>query len=378
MSQIWPAIDPDGLTEYSVVFSDRSLNHMSAAFRGVMTGLHAQLTQVYNAHSCVFVPGGGTYAMEAVARQFATGEKVLVVRNGWFSFRWTQIFDTGSIPSHAEVACATPDSDAADQQFSPVAADVLAQRIREERPALVVAPHVETSAGMILPDETLATLGAAARDVGALFVLDCIASGAMWVDMEALGIDVLLTAPQKGWSSTPCAGIVLLSERAEARLAETQSSSFSLDLAKWHSIMAAYLAGGHAYHATMPTDGLATLHATVQQMSEVGFPTLRERQQALGDRVRRLLEAHGFKSVAAPGFQAPSVIVSHTTRDDIKNGAAFAAAGLQVAGGVPLRCGESDAFKTFRIGLFGLDKLQDPDRTVALLEAALQRIAPVD
>lgn len=374
MSQICPSIDPDGLTEYSVVFSDRSLNHMSLAFRSVMTGLHAGLTGVYGAAACVLVPGGGTFAMESVARQFATGERVLVVRNGWFSFRWTQIFERGVAPAHAEVASACPDSDAADQQFSPVPAAEVADRIRADRPRVVVAPHVETSAGMVLPDDYIATIAAAAHEVGAIFVLDCVASGALWVDMAALGVDVLITAPQKGWTSTPCAGVVMLSERGLARLAETESDSFALDLKKWHGVMGAYLAGGHAYHATMPTDGLASFYATFREMEAAGFDVLKARQAELGERVRALLESHGFKSVAADGFRSPTVVVSHTTRDDIKNGAAFAAAGLQVAGGVPLRCGESSAFKTFRIGLFGLDKLLDVDRAVDLLAAGLQRL----
>jgi aspartate aminotransferase-like enzyme len=374
MSTIYPKIDPDGLLEYSVVFTDRSMNHMSLAFQDVMRGLHIGLTSVYKASSCVLVPGGGTFAMESVARQFAKDQKVLVVRNGWFSFRWTQIFDQGVTPAHTEVAKARPDTGAADQQFSPVPVEEVCAQIRAEKPNLVVAPHVETSAGMLLPDRYIRALTEATHEVGALFVLDCVAAGALWADMEQLGIDVLITAPQKGWTSTPCAGVVMLSERALSRLETTTSDSFTLDLKKWHSIMGAYLGGGHAYHATMPTDGLATFLETYNEMAGVGFEALKTRQIELGSQVRKLMESYGFKSLAAEGFKSPTVVVSHTDRADFKNGSAFAAAGLQIAAGVPLECGESAAFQTFRIGLFGMDKLMNMDRTISLLDDALEKI----
>lgn len=375
MSKIHPTIDPQGLIEYSVVFTDRSLNHMSHSFQSVMRGLHAGLNSVYHAASCVLIPGGGTFAMEAVARQFAANQSVLVIRNGWFSYRWTQIFDQGVRPSHAEVACALPDSPAPDQQFAPVPVEQVCQHIRQQRPALVVAPHVETSAGLLLTDIYIQAIAKAAHEVDALLVLDCVAAGALWLNMEALGVDVLITAPQKGWSSTPCAGVVMLSDRATARLAETTSDSFALDLKKWHGIMGAYLNGGHAYHATLPTDGLAQFYATFQEMAEIGFDVLKARQIELGAAVRLMIEGHGFKSLAAPGYQSPTVVVSHTTRDDIKTGAALAAEGIQVAAGVPLECGESDAFKTFRVGLFGIDKLMHPERTVSILDEALSRVS---
>ncbi len=374
MSAIYPKIDPNGLLEYSVVFTDRSMNSMSQAFQGVMRGLHEGLTSVYNAPSCVLVPGGGTFAMESVARQFAKNQKVLVVRNGWFSFRWTQIFDQGVTPSHAEVAKARPDTDAPDQQFAPVPVEEVCAQIRADKPNLVVAPHVETSAGMLLPDSYIRALTEAAHDVGALFVLDCVAAGALWADMDSLGIDVLITAPQKGWTSTPCAGVVMLSARALERLETTTSDSFALDLKKWHSIMAAYLNGGHAYHATMPTDGLATFLDTYQEMAAIGFDALKTRQIELGRQVRELMEGYGFKSLAADGFKSPTVVVSHTDRADFKNGSAFASVGLQIAAGVPLECGESAQFQTFRIGLFGMDKLMNIDRTVAHLDEALRKL----
>jgi aspartate aminotransferase-like enzyme len=374
MSSIYPKIDPNGLLEYSVVFTDRSMNHMSQAFQKVMCDLHAGLTSVYKAQSCVLVPGGGSFAMESVARQFARDQKVLVVRNGWFSYRWTQIFNQGVTPAHAGVAQARPDTNAADQQFSPVPVDEVCAQIRSEKPNVVVAPHVETSAGMLLPDSYIQALTEAAHEVGALFVLDCVAAGALWADMDALGVDVLITAPQKGWTSTPCAGVIMLSNRALERLKTTTSDSFVLDLKKWHSIMDAYLSGGHAYHTTLPTDGLANFLDTYNEMATIGFDTLKANQIELGRQVRELMEGCGFKSLAADGFKSPTVVVSHTDRADFKNGSAFANVGLQIAAGVPLECGESSDFQTFRIGLFGMDKLMNIDRTVTLLGDALRKI----
>ena len=353
------------LREFSVVFTDRSLNSMSTAFQEVMRGLHHGLTDVYNASSCTIIPGGGSYAMEAVARQFARNEKVLVVRNGWFSYRWTQIFDQGVLPAHAEIVCAQPDCADADQQFSPAPLDDIIATIHDEKPRLVVSPHVETSAGLLMPDHYLRAIAQAAHDVGALFVLDCVASGCLWVDMKDIGVDVLITAPQKGWTSTPCAGVVMMSDAAVDRLQETDSDSFVLDLKKWHQIMAAYLNGGHAYHATMPTDGLAQFYDTMLEMKAFGFARAKEAQIELGAKLRQIMEQRGYKSLAAEGFKAPSVIVSHTTRDEMKSGAAFAAEGVQIAAGVPLECGESAAFKTFRIGLFGLDKLANMEATIS-------------
>jgi aspartate aminotransferase-like enzyme len=350
------------------------MNHMSQMFQHVMCGLHEGLTSVYNTSACVLVPGGGTFAMEAVARQFAKDQNVLVVRNGWFSYRWTQIFDQGVTPSHAEVATARPDSSRADQQFSPMPVEEVCAQIREDRPNLVIAPHVETSAGILLPDDYLRELTIASHEVGALFVLDCVAAGALWANMDALGIDVLITAPQKGWTSTPCAGVVMLSDRALARLETTASDSFSLDLKKWHNIMRTYLRGGHAYHATLPTDGLAGFYDTYQEMAGIGFDTLKTRQIELGRQVRELTEGNGFRSLAADGFKSPTVVVSHAERSDFKNGSAFASVGLQIAAGVPLECGESEDFQTFRIGLFGIDKLMNIDRTASLLNDALKQL----
>ena len=374
MPGLLPQVDPHGLLEYSVVFTDRSLNHMSAAFRQVMKDLSATLKSAYVAHAVAVVPGGGTYAMESVARQFATGQRCLVLRHGWFSYRWTQILDAGAIASEVTVLKARPTDDSPQPAFAPPPVDEVVETIRAERPAVVFAPHVETSAGIILPDDYVAAVGEAARAVGALFVLDAIASGAILVKMRRLGVDVLISAPQKAWSASPCAGLVMLGPAALERLGSTTSSSFSCDLAMWLRVMEAYEEDGHTYHCTMPTDSLKMLRDSMDETRAFGFDRARARQQELGDRVRALLAGRGFKSVAAEGFGAPGVVVSHTSDPAIHNGAKFAAAGLQIAAGVPLRCDEPIGFQTFRLGLFGLDKLKNVDRTVDVLDGALDRI----
>jgi aspartate aminotransferase-like enzyme len=371
MTALLETVDPDGLLEFSVVFTDRSLNHMSKQFQQVMRDIDAGLKQVYNADATALVPGGGTFAMEAVARQFAGGEKVLVVRNGWFSFRWSQIVDAGQIATETVVMKARQTGNEATAPFAPAPIDEVVARIHTEKPAVVFAPHVETSSGIILPDDYVSALAEAAHEVGALMVLDCIASGCAWVDMKATDVDVLISAPQKGWSSTPCAGLVMLSDRALARMEETQSSSFAADLKKWRSIMAAYEGGGHAYHATMPTDGLKAFRDTMTESFDYGVERLRDAQWDLGNKVRALLAARGIRSVAAEGFGAPGVVVSYTDDPGIQNGSKFSAQGVQIAAGVPLQVDEPQGFSTFRLGLFGLDKLYDVDATVARLENAL-------
>jgi aspartate aminotransferase-like enzyme len=363
------AVDPDGLLEYSVVFTDRSLNHMSAAFQAVMRDISAMLKKVYGAHAVAIVPGGGTYAMESVARQLATGKRVAVLRNGWFSYRWTQIFETGGIPAAAAVLKARRTADGPTAPWAPAPIEEVEAQVRREKPELVFAPHVETASGILLPDDYLRRVAAAVHKAGGLFVLDCIASGALWVDMPALGVDVLITAPQKGWSGTPGAGLVMLSEAARAKVAQAKATSFALDLKKWLEIMAAYENGGHAYHATMPTDGLRRLRDLMLETERAGFEKLRERQIELGRRVRKLLADRGMPSVAAPGFEAPCVVVSYTQYADIV--ARFAKAGAQVAAAVPLMCDEPADYRAFRIGLFGLDKLGDVDAAVARFEKAL-------
>ena len=374
MTALLDTVDPDGLLEYSVVFTDRSLNHMSQEFQGVMRDISSLLKEVYRAHSVALVPGGGSYAMEAVARQFGAGNHAMILRNGWFSYRWSQIFEAGNFAAETTVFKARQTGNGVQSPFAPAPIAEVTAAIREAKPQVVFAPHVETSAGLILPDDYIKALAEAAHEVGALFVLDCIASGCAWVDMEKSGVDVLISAPQKGWSASPSAGLVMMSDRAAARLEQTTSDSFALDLKKWRSIMAAYENGGHAYHATMPTDALRAFHDTMVETKDYGFERLREAQWALGDGVRAMLAAHGFASVAADGFGAPGVVVSYTDDPMIQNGSKFAAQGLQIAAGVPLACDEPDGFMTFRIGLFGLDKLYDVPSALGRLEAALDQV----
>lgn len=374
MSGLYPSIDPEGLLEYSVVYTDRSLNHMSQSFQGVMRDISSTLKQVYNAHAVAVVPGSGTFGMEAVARQLATGQKTLVIRNGWFSYRWTQIFEMGQIPAESIVLKARPVSEGSQAAYAPAPLDEVLATIAAEKPQVVFAPHVETASGMILPDDYLRAVADAVHAVGGLFVLDCIASGTLWVDMQACGIDVLISAPQKGWSASPCCALVMLSAAAQARVEAIQSSSFACDLKKWLQIMQAYEQGGHAYHATMPSDALARFRDAMQEAEAKGFAKVCEQQRELGRRVRALLAAKGFKSVAAEGFEAPGVVVCYTDDVQIKNGSKFAAQGLQTAAGVPLQCDEPADFQTFRLGLFGLDKLGNIERTVATLEQALDNV----
>ena len=367
-------VDPDGLLEYSVVFTDRSLNHMSQSFQGVMNDVSESLKTVYNAEAVVLVPGGGTYAMEAVARQFATDKKCLVVRNGWFSFRWSQIFEMASIPSQEIVHKAKRDSDDPQAPFAPAPIAQVVESIKQEKPDFVFAAHVETASGIILPDDYIKALSDAVHSVGGMLVLDCVASGAIWIDMKELGVDVLISAPQKGWSASPAFGIVMLAESANTLIPSTKSTSFACDLLKWLQIMQAYENGGHAYHATLPTDAIKKFSDTITETEAFGFDNAKAKQQELGDKVRALLESNGIKSVAAKGFQAPGVVVSYTSDAAIQNGSKFSALGMQIAAGVPLQCDEGDDYQTFRLGLFGLDKLADVDSAVQRLEDALKQV----
>jgi aspartate aminotransferase-like enzyme len=375
MPGLRPDVDPDGLLEYSVVFTDRSLNHMSQRFQRVMCDISGILKHVYNAHSAIVVPGGGTFGMEAVARQFATGKRCLVIRNGWFSYRWSQIFDAGKIPAEATVLKARRIGDEKHAPFAPAPIEEVVDSIRTDRPDAVFAPHVETASGILLPDSYLRAVGDAIHAAGGLFILDCVASGALWVDMEACGVDVLITAPQKGWSSTPGFALVMLSQRARTAIESTTSTSFACDLRKWLAIMEAYEKGGHAYHATLGTDSLARLRDTMRETEQAGFENMRAAQRELGAKVRALLARHGFASVAAEGFQSPSVVVSYTDDKDMQSARKFLDQGLQAAAGVPLQCDEPADFQSFRIGLFGLDKLGNVNRSVSNLEHVLAKIA---
>ncbi len=378
MPGLLPNIDPDGLLEFSVVYTDRSLNHMSEEFKKVMVDISSVLKDAYNASSAVIVPGSGTFGMEAVARQFANNQKCLVLRNGWFSYRWTQIFDLANITQDVTVLKGKQLDASTQGVFAPAPIEEVVAFIKKEKPAVVFAPHVETSAGIILPDDYLKAVGDAVRSVGGLFALDCIASGAMWVDMKACNVDVLITAPQKGWSSSPCCALIAMGERAREHIESTQSSSFSMDLKKWLQIMEAYEKGGHVYHTTMPTDALKILRNTMKETQSLGFAALKQKQQELGDKVRALLVSKGYPSVSAKGFQAPGVVVSYTKDADIQSGKKFIALGLQTAAGVPLQCDERPDFRTFRIGLFGLEKLAHVDRTVDHLATALEKITEVE
>lgn len=374
MPGLLPDVDPDGLLEYSVVFTDRALNHMSRRFQQVMRDISGVLKEVYRARSAIVVPGSGTFGMEAVARQFASGRRAMVLRNGWFSYRWTQIFEMGAIPASHDVLKARPVAPGRQAAFAPAPIDEVVAAIRDRRPEVVFAPHVETAAGILLPDDYLRAVSDAVHEVGGLFVVDAIASGALWIDMQATGVDVLVSAPQKGWSGSPCCAFVMLGDRARAAIDGLTSSSFAADLKKWLQIMEAYEGGGHAYHATLPTDALARTRDAMVETRAYGFERLRVEQIELGRRVRALLVARGLRSVSADGFQAPGVVVSFTDDDGLHSGKAFLGQGLQTAAGVPLQCDEGPDFKTFRIGLFGLEKLHHVERTVASLDQALGRI----
>lgn len=375
MPGLLPDVDPDGLLEYSVVFTDRSLNHMSQAFQQVMRDISSTLNSVYGAHATVVVPGGGTYGMEAIARQFAAQQKCLVVRNGYFSFRWSQIIETGRLTDEVTVIQARRVGEEEPAPFAPPPIEEVVEAIRARQPGVVFAPHVDTASGILIPEDYIRQLAEAVHEHGGLLVLDCVASGGAWIDMQAQRVDVLLTAPQKGWSASPCAALVMLSEAALERMAETTSSSFACDLGKWLEIMRAYEIGGHAYHATLPTDALRQFRDTMRETEAFGFEQFCENQWELGRRVRELLESRGFASVAAEGYQAPGVVVSYTDDPTMQNGSKFIPLGLQIAAGVPLMCDEGPDYRSFRIGLFGLDKLKDVDGAVARLEKAIDALS---
>lgn len=374
MPSLLPGVDPDGLLEFSVVYTDRALNHMSSSFQCVMIDISKILKEVYCGHCAVIVPGSGTFGMEAVARQFAGGKQVLIIRNGWFSYRWTQILEMGQIAAQSTVLKARRVGDGKHSPWIPAPIDEVVAAIRLRRTEVVFAPHVETASGMILPDDYLRAVADAVHENGGLFVLDCIASGAMWVNMIDTGVDVLISAPQKGWSSTPCCAMVLLSAHARAAIDATTSTSFACDLKKWLQIMEAYEKGGHAYHATMPTDALTRLREVMKETQAYGFDKVRAEQIELGRQVRALFESRGLPSVAADAFKAPGVVVSYTSDPEIQSGRKFLAVGLQTASGVPLQCDEPADFMSFRVGLFGLEKWHNPQRSVAQLAAALDQV----
>ena len=374
MAGLLSHIDPNGHLEYSVVYTDRSLNHMSESFQVVMKDISQSLKKVYNAEAVAVVPGSGTFGMEAVARQFATNKKCMVIRNGFFSYRWTQIFEMGNIPSECNVLKARPIEEGKHPAYAPAPLEEVIAHIKSFKPDIVFAPHVETSAGMMLPDSYLCAVAEAVHEVGGLFVLDCIASGTIWVDMKKCGVDVLISAPQKGWSASPCCALVMLSEEGKKKLNTTTSTSFSCDLKKWHQIMEVYEQGGHAYHATMPTDSLKIFRNAMNEAIDYGLSKVKSDQEVLGQKIRDLLEVKGIKSLAAKGFQAPGVIVSYTDDPGVKTGKKFLEHDIQIAAGVPLKCYEADDFQTFRIGLFGIDKLKNIERTISNISETFDQV----
>lgn len=371
--------------EYSVIFTNRSLNLMSDPFQKVMRDLNTLLKETYNARKVAIIPGSGTYGMEAVARQFATDKHVMVIRNGWFSFRWTEIFDLGgpdhTIPKSHTVLKAQPVNEPSDNkdghvQFAPYPIDDVVAKIREERPDVFFAPHVETSTGMILPDDYIRTITETMREHGGLFVLDCIASGTVWVDMKDLGVDVVISAPQKGWTGPACAALVMMSERARDVMNESTETSFSISLKRWSAIMDTYEKGGFGYHTTMPTDALRDFHQISVETMKFGIPELKAAQNKLGKDARNVLNSKGLTSVAAEGFQAPGVLVYYSP-NEVENPAMmakFKSQGLQIAMGVPWRIDEPEGLKTFRIGLFGLDKMGNIPDTLKTMEDALDNV----
>ena len=374
MPALLPNVDPDGLLEYSVVYTDRSLNHMSKKFQQVVQDISMVLKEVYNADTCAIVPGSGTFGMEAVARQFANQQKCLILRNGWFSYRWTQIFEMGGFATDIHVLKAQRTEQSNQGAFIPHPIEEVVAFIKKEKPSIVFAPHVETSAGIMLPDSYLKAVGDAVHSVGGLFVLDCVASGAMWVDMKANQVDLLISAPQKGWTGSPCCAMISMSQLAREKMESTTSSSFACDLKKWTQITEAYATTSFVYHTTLPTDGLKILRDVMLETRSIGFAKLKSAQAELGSKIRQVLIDKNYPSVAGEGFQAPCVIVSYTTDPEIQSGKKFIEQGLQTAAGVPLQCDEGPDYRSFRLGLFGIDKLLHVDRTVTKFQEALNKI----
>jgi len=375
-------MEQKGLKEFSVIYTDRALNMMSSEFIQVMQDISGVLKQVYNAKHTAIIPGAGTYAMEAVARQFANKKKVMVIRNGYFSFRWTDIFERCNLLSSKDIVLkAQPVDSCPTPHYAPMSIDKVVETIRREKPDAVFAPHVETAVGMILPDDYIRQVGNAVHDVGGVFVLDCIASGTIWVDMEKLGIDALISAPQKGWSGPCCVGIVALSERGYQRVQENESNCNSMvtDLKMWCHVMSEYEAGRFKYYTTLPTNALRVFRDVMLETKAMGFARAKRELWNLGNMVRERFSNLGFKSVPSKGFQAPGVIVVYTPARiiGINMFKEFMAEGIQVAGGVPWKIGEPNGLgpkRTFRIGLFGLDKIADVDSTIDCLFSGVSGI----
>ncbi|KAK3238322.1 hypothetical protein CYMTET_51651, partial [Cymbomonas tetramitiformis] len=225
----------------------------------------------------------------------------LVIRNGYFSYRWSDIFEQSEMTPPV-VEKASPVSADDQPHFAPPAIEVVLAKIEELKPTVVFAPHVETSTGIILPDEYIEAVAAAVHRVGGLFVLDCVASGTVWVDMRSSGVDVIVSAPQKGWSGPACAGLLMLSERATEAVLSTTSSSMALNVQKWYNVMKSYLDGGFMYYTTMPTDGLALFRDVAQQTKalpqpgDYGFAKIKADFQKMGSDIRAMMESKGLKA----------------------------------------------------------------------------------
>lgn len=374
--------DMGPFSEFSVVYTDRALNSMSPPFVSTMQSINQTLKNTYNADKVVLIPGSGTYSMEAVARQFVKkgDNKPVVVRNGWFSFRWTELFESMGIGEDEHVYHVA-DSEVCEKsghtQYRPKDIDVVVKSIHAEKPPIVCAPHVETSTGIMLTDEYIKQLSAAAHEVGALFVLDGIASGTCWIDMKDLGVDVFISAPQKGWSGPAAVGLAMMSENAyEKMMSGPESTSFCVNLRKWSGMMQLYEGGGFGYHTTMPTDAIRAFDEIAEKQKEIGLDKLCEAQYKMGWDARRMLESKGLTSVAQYPYQAPGVNVFYSPEgnDNMTMVKKFKEVGMQIAAGVPWRIGEPDNLNTFRIGLFGIDKLTNVDKTVNTLENAIDYV----
>jgi alanine-glyoxylate transaminase/serine-glyoxylate transaminase/serine-pyruvate transaminase len=337
-----------------------------------MNDINDTLKEAYNATSVIVMPGSGSYGMESVARQWATGKKVMVLRNGYFSYRWTDIFEQTGIPSEVIVVKGQPIDNSPQPQFAPHDIDSVVAQIKAEKPAVVFAPHVETSTGIILPDEYIKKVAAAVHAHGGLFVLDCIASGTVWVDMKATGVDCILSAPQKGWTGPACASLMMLSERGDHATRNTTSTSMVINMRKWLEVMDSYVNGGFAYYTTMPTDALNLFRDAALETKEMGFKKAADAAWALGNECRDMMKSKGLRTVSAPGFEAPGVSVWYTDQPDMFN--KFKAKGFQIAAGVPFMINEPAGNFTFRIGLFGLDKITNKEKTIKTLETTLETL----
>jgi aspartate aminotransferase-like enzyme len=371
--------------EYSVVYTDRVFNLMSPVFQEAMVTVSTELKACYKAAACVLIPGSGTYAMEAVARQFAWKKSVVIVRNGYFSYRWSDIMHVCELPAHETVIQAKPvDATEARPQLAPPSIESVVAAIREHKPALVCAPHVETSTGILLSKDYIRALSAATHEVGGLLCIDGIAAGMVWLDMVELGVDVYVTAPQKGWTGPACVGIAMLSEAGVKAAKHSQSNSFCCNLAQWLVVMDEYenkekKGPGFKYYTTLPTDAIMQFRDRILETKKIGYETTQKNMEELGRRVRAELAQRGFKSVAADGWGAPGVVVVYSHIDGAV--AKFKGAGLQIAGGVNWMLGQDKwahpidpTTATFRLGLFGIDKVQNVTECVTRLTKAVDSI----